>query len=365
MKNTTVYLTQLPEPVQEMARLAAREIFSHGQLIPVRTVGEAVQLPGQSRQLLVVGDTSEADLGVAAQAVDAGDLPRWAVVHIGMNPSDLVETVPAGECSVRLLARVFRSAMLHHELLRENLLLRGDLKTLARRYNHDIRTPLGCINTLCILLTEMSAGDIPPLRETVGAIQEATAEIDALLERVAFIVKATSEPLPAAPFAMGLVVQKVVQQLMAAHERRAIKFQQPAQPWPEVRAVEPWIEFVWTHLLQNALRHGAKNGPIQLGWEMRGTEQRFWVASKGAVPRAQQAHLLRPFHLLHQQTSAGLGLSLVERLVALQGGRAGYETGAEDHAVFYFTLPAGPSGARANGSGPARRPRYADSRATP
>ena len=34
-------------------------------------------------------------------------------------------------------------------------------------------------------------------------------------------------------------------------------------------------------------RYG-KNAPIQLGWEQRGAELRFWVASKGPVPRALQ-----------------------------------------------------------------------------
>ena len=51
MKSTTAYLVQLPEPLREMAMLAARETFPRGQLVPVRTVGEALQLPGQGRQL--------------------------------------------------------------------------------------------------------------------------------------------------------------------------------------------------------------------------------------------------------------------------------------------------------------------------
>jgi K+-sensing histidine kinase KdpD len=93
-------------------------------------------------------------------------------------------------------------------------------------------------------------------------------------------------------------------------------------------------------------------------------ELRFWVGSKGPVPRQQQANLLRPFHLLHQQTSAGLGLSLVERMVSLQGGRTGYEPGPDDQSLFYFTLPANPSDLRGNRGGAPARPRYAESRPT-
>ena len=343
MKNTTVYLVHLTEPVREMAFRAAREVFPRAQLVPAPSVEEAVRLPGQERQLLVAGEIGETGIGLAAQAVTAGELPRWAVVHIGQNPSDLVETVPPGECSVRLLARIFRSAVLHHELLQENLQLRGDLRTLARRFNHDLRTPLGCIDAACALFQEVAgtAGS-PHTAEALAAIRRASAEIDSLLERVSLVLKATSEPLLTSPLAMGPIVQKVAGQLAAAPERPAARIRQPAQ-WPDVRGVEKWIEFVWTSLIQNALRHGGRSGTIQLGWEPRGAEVRFWVSSAGAVPPSLQPNLLRPFHLLHQQPSAGLGLSLVERIVTLHGGRCGYESTPDNRALFHFSLPAGPA----------------------
>lgn len=346
MKNTTVYFVDLDDPVREMALSAAREIFPRAQLIPARTVTEAIRLPGQDRQLLVAGEISEADLGLAAQAMAQGDLPRWAVVHIGRDPSDLVETVTPGECSVRLLARIFRSAVLHHEMLRENLQLRGDLRTVARRLNHDIRTPLGCIDTALALFHEVGAaadGD-RHTAEVVATIRGATAEIDVLLDRVGTVLKATSEPLPATPLALGKIVDRVVAQVTAAPDRRGARIRQPAH-WPEVRGVEKWVEFIWTSLIQNALRHGGRGSPVQLGWEPRGPELRFWVSSAGAVPPALQANLLRPFHVLHQQPSAGLGLSLVERLVTLQGGRAGYESTPDNRALFHFSLPAAPGAA--------------------
>ncbi|HWA26518.1 MAG TPA: HAMP domain-containing sensor histidine kinase [Lacunisphaera sp.] len=354
MKSTSVYLVDLAEAVREMALLAARETFPRAQLIPVRSVDEAIRLPGQDRQLLVVGEVSEAEIGLAAQAMAAGDLPRWAVVHIGREPSDLVETVAPEECSVRILARIFRAAVLHHELLRENLQLRGDLRTVARRFNHDIRTPLGCIDAACTLFQEAASagGSARQAAEMLSTIRSSTAEIDALLGRVSLVLKASGEPLPVQPVAMGPVVERVVAEATAAPERRGVKIRQPAS-WPDVRGVEKWIEFAWTTLIQNAVRHGAKGGAIQLGWEPRGSELRFWVSSLGAVPVSLQPNLLRPFHLLHQQPSAGLGLSLVERLVALQGGRTGYESTPDNRALFHFSLPANPAGV---GTMPAARP---------
>lgn len=340
MKSTTVYLAQLTEPVRETALLAARETFPRAQLVSVQSVEEAIQLSGPDRQLLVVGEVGEAWLGIAAQTMTGGELPRWAVVHIGQNPSDLVETVTPRECSVRLLARIFRSAVLHHELLRENLQLRGDLRTLSRRFNHDLRTPLGCIDAACTLFNEVpGAAEDPHAADALAAIRTAATEIDTLLERVSLVLKATSEPLLASPLALGPVVQRVIAKRTAASERKGTRIIQPAQ-WPEIRGVEKWIEFIWDNLIQNALSHGNPRSPIQLGWETEGTKLRFWVSSAGAVPPSLRANLLRPFHLLHQQPSAGLGLSLVERLVALHGGRCDYESTPDNRAFFSFTLPA-------------------------
>lgn len=344
MKNTTVYLVRLPEPVGEMALRAAREVFPRGQLIPVRSLDEAIRLPGQDRQLLVVGEIGEAGIGLAAQAMTASELPRWAVIHIGENLSDLVETVPTAECSVRLLARVFRSAVLHHELLQENLQLRGDLRSVARRFNHDLRTPLGCIDAACALFNE--AAGAAHSAAALAAIRSALTEIDLLLERVSLVLKASSEPLLTTSLAMGPIVHRVVSQLSSTSEPLGPRLRQPPQ-WPDVRGVEKWIEFVWTSLIQNALRHGAPGDIIQLGWEPRGAEFRFWVSSAGAVPSSLQPNLLRPFHLLHQLPSAGLGLSLVERIVRLHGGRCGYESTPDDRALFHFTLPASPASSNA------------------
>jgi signal transduction histidine kinase len=354
MKNTTVYLVQLTESAREMAMQAAREALPRAQLVPARSVAEAAQLPGQGLQLLILGNSTEADIGVAAQTLDARELPRWAVVCLGRTPSDLVETVPPEEWSVRLLARIFRSALLQHELLRENLQLRGDLKTISRRFNHDIRTPLGCINTVCSLLKELGITGSQSPRDPAAIIRDSTAEIAALLDRVTVVLRAASEPLPAAPVAMGPVVEKALQPLQPALERAGIKIRQPAE-WPEANGVDIWIEFIWSNLLNNALLHGTRGGTIQLGWEARGPELRFWVSSAGLVPLLYQANLFRPFHLLHQHTSAGLGLSLVERLVSLQGGRCGYEPADKDRALFFFVLPAAPGTHKENPRSPSTR----------
>lgn len=338
---TVIHLISLPDALRETCAQAAQAAFPHATLRAATTVADALRQPPAGRELLVLAGTNEDEGGRASQAVDESDLPRWAVVHLGREPSDLFETVPPEDWNARQLGRIFRSALMQHELLRENLRLRGDIKTVARRVTHDLRTPLGCILTVCEALKDPAM----VTDDTVDAIRASAVEISKLTDQVSLVLKATLDPAPPLVVGMGSLVAQALTDLPPDLARRGQRARQPAD-WPEVLGVPPWIEFIWGQLIDNALRHGGRTGQIQLGWDRHGAEIKFWVASPGTVPATMRPRLLRPFHLLHKQASVGLGLSLVERLVALQGGRCGYEAADDNRSVFSFTLPAPVEAAR-------------------
>jgi signal transduction histidine kinase len=117
---------------------------------------------------------------------------------------------------------------------------------------------------------------------------------------------------------------------------------QPAS-WPEVAGVAPWLQVIWWNLLDNALKHGGPSAEIRLAWSRAPDGYRFSVVDRGAgIAPALQAGLFQPFDQLHALRTPGLGLSIVQRLVALQGGRCGYERLADGTSAFFFILPAGP-----------------------
>jgi signal transduction histidine kinase len=334
---TIIHLVSLPDPLRETCTQAAHAAFPHATVRTVAGVSEALQHPAAARELLVLSGTDEGEGGRASQALDQADLPRWAVVHLGRDPSDLFETVPPEDWNVRRLGRIFRAALMQHDLLRENLRLRGDLKTVARRVTHDLRTPIGCILTVCEALQGPSHA-LLPTEDTLAAIRTSAHEISKLTDQVSLVLKATIDPVPPLVVNMGPLVAQVLAELPPDLVRRGQRVRQPAD-WPEAVGVPAWIEFIWAQLIQNALRHG-RPGPVQLGWDHDGSDIRFWVSSPGTVPAMQRPRLLRPFHLLHTEAAVGLGLSLIERLVALQAGRVGYEVVEENRSVFFFSLPA-------------------------
>ena len=114
-----------------------------------------------------------------------------------------------------------------------------------------------------------------------------------------------------------------------------------AENWPQVQGVASWLEVVWGNLLMNAVAHGGASPRVETGWTDLGSEHQFWVRDNGGgVPEEKRPLLFQPFHRLHQRSSShGLGLSIVQRLVALQGGHCGYEPAPGGGGSFFFTLP--------------------------
>ncbi len=225
------------------------------------------------------------------------------------------------------------------EILRENARLRGDLLTVAHRISHDLRTPLGGIITTSEILKENLMEDSPSSVALMAPVFDSAEDMAKLIERVSFILKASANPLAKERLKMGEVVFRTLQRLESKILKKSTTISEPSA-WPEVAGVFSWLEIVWGNLLANALQYGKDR--IELGWQEENGVFRFWVCDNGGgVAPEKRAILFQPFHALHEINAAGgLGLSIVQRLVELQGGNCGHESLPAGGSLFFFTLPA-------------------------
>jgi K+-sensing histidine kinase KdpD len=226
-------------------------------------------------------------------------------------------------------------------LLDENARLRGDLLTVAHRISHDLRTPLGGISMTGEMLKEMAAEGSPISGTLFNPIFDSTEELLRLIERVSFVLKASIKSVVKERVQMGDIVFETLEKL----ERKIIKNKATVSKptnWPEVDGVRAWLRVIWHDLLSNSLQHAAHPLKIELGWKEEANGFRFWVSDDaGGVPADRREKLFQPFETLSEPDAAnGLGLSIVERLVSLQGGQCGYEPHSHDGSLFYFTLSA-------------------------
>ena len=225
------------------------------------------------------------------------------------------------------------------DLERQNIRLRGDLLTIAVRVSHDLRTPLSGIVSAGEMLKDMLAQKEPDAVAMTDALFASVDDMTRLINQLRFVAKASATPQPKTQVNMGGIVLEATQSL----ERRIIQkgaTVDASGSWPDVEGVAEWLVFVWRSLLANALQHGG--GKIQLGWSRLEHEFQFWILDDGrGVPASERAKLFQPFDSLHEMDSTrGLGLSIVRRLVDLQEGRCGYDSIDAGGLAFYFTLPA-------------------------
>jgi signal transduction histidine kinase len=347
-------LVGMDGPSCAVARGATRLAFSGCVVAARRSLEEA--LLGEMAlgvELLVLANPDRDEATRAAEAADTTGLRRWAIVVLGTAPEiEGVEIVSPGEWSEPLLARVFRAAVELHQLRRANARLVGDLRTIAHRISHDLRTPLGGILSTGEALSEVLAERDPSSVTLANSLFDSVGDLGTLVDRVSLLTRASANPAPKRAVEMEEVVWAVLQRF----ERRILKagavIIRPAF-WPAVQGVSAWLETVWSNLVINALEHAKESTRIELGWSRNEGEFRFWVRDYGhGIPAEKRQTLLQPFHWLHLPNARkGLGLSIVQRLMELQEGFCGYEPVATGGSIFYFTLPAGN---RSGGSDKAR-----------
>jgi signal transduction histidine kinase len=292
-------------------------------------------------QLLALANPGLGELSKAVKALDPGGFRRWAIVAGGTIASiEGVETISIDDWKESVLACLFRSAVNQHALMRENERIRGDLRTISHRVIHDLRSSLGGILSAGEALEE----ELAEHNKSSGAIAkplfDSVDDLEKLIDRLSLMSKATAHPVLKEPVAMQEVVLTVLQRLECQRLNMDLVKAHRA-PWPEVNGVFSWLETIWWELLVKARQHGNDSTRIELGWTREPQTFRFWVRDgKGPVPHADLNELFHPFHRLHESnTKLDLSLSIVRRLVELQGGQCGYETHPEGGSGFFFTLP--------------------------
>ena len=113
-------------------------IYPHAAIVHVPDEAAALaQSPCNGSQLLIAAADAGCSPATLAHATDQEGLPRWAVLRFGGEGGG----IPLDHWTAATLSILLEQAVARHVLNRENLTLRGDLLTLARRVSHDLRTP--------------------------------------------------------------------------------------------------------------------------------------------------------------------------------------------------------------------------------
>lgn len=343
--DTTLTLIALDAPTASLVQESARLVFPAVSFIEFPSLAAACEQSDVKGGLLVVDAEKATGLEEVQKAVDADSLSRWGIVLLGANAAVADETgitrVPKEGQTTTLLAPLLKSAATLHAMQRENQRLRGDLRTVARRITHDLRSPLSGIVSTGDMLKELLSETEPQAGEFAAPLFRSVDHLVKLIERFGILLNASAQPLLPGKVLMGDAVANALQRLEYLCWEKKITIQRPAE-WPEVQGVQSWIEPMWWNLAHNAVQHTPGVKHVEVGWDRMDDGYRFWVRDDGpGVPPERRAKLFQPFNMLHEPgASKGLGLTTVQRFAELQGGKCGYEALEGGGSRFWFWLPA-------------------------
>lgn len=241
---------------------------------------------------------------VSRISIPLRNLARSArVVGSGHTPPHLPET---GPLEIATVARAFNQ--MAGDLARTD----ADRALILAGVSHDLRTPLARLR----LGIEMSGAPESDVLAMVADVEEMDRIIGQFLD---FGRGEPQEPLQQTD------VSALLADVIEPYRLRGINvsLEAPrslylaARPLPLRRAV--------LNLLDNAVRYGGEDKPIHVALSRREGEVLLEVADRGpGIPEAEMARMRHPFTRLENARSntkgAGLGLAIVERIVASHDG---------------------------------------------
>lgn len=316
----------------------ARGLFTQTELVRLATtpnfLAEPVEPHMAGEFLTVTTDHSTDEAYLLMRQGATGHIPV------------LEEGVVVGLLSTRELVRYWAEYM--------------DLQTkrLARNYDratgvlaHDLRTPLGLIQTTNALLT---SGEMSPAEFAAAGFPEIVEQscesmlglIDDLLD--VHRIRVGAVRLECRTIDVEELLHKVARAFgpAAATKKIGLRLAVP-QAVPKIKADPLRLEQVLNNLVSNALKFSPEGSKVVVGLKPLHSKVALWVSDNGpGIPAADLGGLFKDFGTASTrptrgEKSTGLGLAIAKRLVEAHGGEIAVESQPGLGTTFTVTLPIG------------------------
>jgi signal transduction histidine kinase len=236
--------------------------------------------------------------------------------------------------------------------------------------SHELRTPLAVIRSAAENLADGVVEDEEKIRRYGELMRSEGRRLTEMVEQILEIAGIQSgqrgfalRPVPVEP-----LVRDIVSSCSSLIERAGVtvEIDVPAT-LPAVLGDEPALRRVFQNLVDNAIKYGASGGWIRIAARAAGGNVMVSVADRGiGIDPAEQSRIFEPFYraadvVAAQTQGAGLGLSLVQRIVAAHGGGVTVKSAPRSGSEFIVQLPAArnePLGEAAEAKAAPAAPRY-------
>ena len=227
-----------------------------------------------------------------------------------------------------------------------------DAETRRRRLTadiaHELRTPLTNIRGY---LEAVKDGVVEPDDQTIGTLHQETLHLSALVDdlRLLAVADAGALKLEMLPGRVETVVESVSQAFKARSMESDVEMKfEIAEGLPLVDIDRTRMTQIIQNLVENAIHHSPTSGEIvvRVDKSIEGDEVTFSVIDTGGgIPEDDIEHIFDQFYRVDTSRAratgaAGLGLTIVKRLVDAHRGQINVTSKPGTGSTFTVTLPA-------------------------
>ncbi|HZE84804.1 MAG TPA: ATP-binding protein [Puia sp.] len=218
-----------------------------------------------------------------------------------------------------------------------------ELEAFTYSVSHDLRAPLRIIDGFADILTTDYAEKLDGEgKRTLGVITSNARRMGQLIDDLLNLSRLGRQEIATVPVNMSRLVRSVIAEQLQSFDK---VLDIPVTDLLPASCDSSLIHQVWANLISNAIKYSARreNPEIQVGSYQTGTEIIYSVKDNGVgFDMKYSAKLFGVFQRLHKITEfegTGVGLALVQRIVAKHGGRVWAASEVGKGSTFCFSLP--------------------------
>jgi signal transduction histidine kinase len=215
--------------------------------------------------------------------------------------------------------------------------------------SHELRTPLAVIRSAAENLADGVVHDEAKIRSYGELMRTEGRRLTDMVEQILEFagIQSGQRGFALRPVGVGPLLHDIVSASseLIAGAGMVVEFAIPAD-LPAVLGDEPALRRAFQNLIDNAIKYGAAGGSIRVSARPSGSQVHITVADRGiGIEAADHARIFEPFYraadvVAAQVQGAGLGLSLVQRIVVAHGGRVTVKSAPREGSAFTVQLPA-------------------------
>ena len=219
-----------------------------------------------------------------------------------------------------------------------------DLESFSYSVSHDLRAPLRAVDGYARLLEEDHGASLDTDgRQLLSIVREEGRRMGVLIDELLDFSRLGRQVLRPGTLDLGTMAEAIVAELRRSRLDRAIVLTCTALPLALADAST--VRHVLVNLFSNAVKYAKSEGVIRIefGGARAGAMNDYWIRDHGVgFDMRYVDKIFGVFQRLHgdEFEGTGVGLAIVERIVARHGGSVRAEGKPGEGACFHFTLPA-------------------------